>query len=283
MIKPDFLIIGSMKSGTTSLHHYLSQHPDICMSEPKEVHIFDKNFSVGDLKTYAKVFKHKAKVYGTSPQNYTKTHLKKYSCTPELIKSYLPNVKLIYIIRKPVDRIVSHYFENIEGKGINMDFKKFYYKNKSHLINTSSYYSQILKYEEFFPKNQIMIIKFDDLISQPTYTLERVFAFLEVDHCYNIKYDRVNSKETKRMKPKLVISFINFINRYSKYLKWAFTLKKILNIEFSFGQYINKIKGKKITVNLNITEEIKNDINKNLNKDFENLEKNYNINLENWK
>jgi len=180
---PDFLIIGAMKSGTTSLHDYLGKHPEIYTSEPKEIHYFmDENFNTHSLDWYKSLFITEKKIAGTSPQNYTKCHRPAVKIVPERIFKYMPNVKLIYIVRDPVKRIVSHYTEAQSGgyapkKKLNAFLNDF--KN-NHYVQTSMYYYQISQYLKFFKKEQILIVKSENLLNNRLKTLNEVFRFLSV-------------------------------------------------------------------------------------------------------
>ncbi|MGC4020653.1 MAG: sulfotransferase domain-containing protein [Cyclobacteriaceae bacterium] len=102
------MIIGAMKAGTTSLHDYLSKHPDVFMSVQKELDFFveQKNWKLG-IDWYKKQFPVSTIAIGESSPNYTKSLI--FGNVPDKIKSILPDVKLIYILRDPIKRLVSHY------------------------------------------------------------------------------------------------------------------------------------------------------------------------------
>ena len=103
---PTFLVIGSMKCGTTSLHDYLARHPDVFMSAVKEVNFFvlERTWDKG-IDWYRAQFYGRYQVRGEASQNYTKRHEFEPGVA-ERIRSLLPNVKLIYIVRDPVARFV---------------------------------------------------------------------------------------------------------------------------------------------------------------------------------
>ena len=93
---PNLLIIGAMKAGTSSLHEYLNLHPDIYMSNPKEIHYYADEFYQNKTKDwYTSFFKTDKKIAGTTPQSYTKYHNKYYQNIPERIYKDTPDVKLI--------------------------------------------------------------------------------------------------------------------------------------------------------------------------------------------
>src|SRR5688572_6261293 len=108
---PNLIIIGAQKCGTSALHHYIHLHPEICMSAQKELNFFIEsgNWSKG-LAWYESNFggkAGKAKIYGEASPNYTD-----YPGTrevPERMHGIVPDVKLIYMVRHPIERIISQY------------------------------------------------------------------------------------------------------------------------------------------------------------------------------
>ncbi|MCB0382385.1 MAG: sulfotransferase, partial [Psychroserpens sp.] len=108
----NFLLIGAAKSATTSLSNALSQHPDICFSNPKEPEFFCKDNWRDKIENYHSLFKQKSvKLYGEGSTNYSKfPHYNKN--IHKDIFDYNPNMKIIYMMRHPIDRIVSHYIHS---------------------------------------------------------------------------------------------------------------------------------------------------------------------------
>ena len=108
---PNLVIIGGMKCGTTSLHYYLSQHPEIYMSRDKELDFFieEKNWHKG-IEWYESQFNVQAKVIGETSPNYTCRHC--FPGVPKRMNELLPDAKLIYLVRHPIKRIVAHYLHN---------------------------------------------------------------------------------------------------------------------------------------------------------------------------
>src|SRR5918996_3904116 len=111
---PNLVVIGGLKCGTTSLHHYLNLHPAIHMSRPKELNFFvaELNWSLG-TDWYASHFRADAAVRGESSPHYT--NLPRFAGVAERISSVLPDAKLIYMVREPVDRALSNYLHNVAG------------------------------------------------------------------------------------------------------------------------------------------------------------------------
>jgi hypothetical protein len=105
---PTFIVIGAMKSGTTSLYYYLSEHPEIGMSSQKETDFFiaENNYERG-LTWYESLFDGSSKARGEASPNYTKGHL--FPGVPARMSDVVPEAKLIYLARDPIERLVSHY------------------------------------------------------------------------------------------------------------------------------------------------------------------------------
>ena len=202
---PNLIVIGAMKSGTTSIHDYLNQHPDIYMSETKEIDFFieEKNWNKG-VKWYKNNFFSNSTICGESSQNYSKRHHFKPG-VPKKIYELIPDTRIIYLVRDPIQRIVSHYHEALEGgyppkEGLNQYLTKN--PEDNHYILTSSYYYQISAYLEFFPKDKILIISLDSLRSHRLETMNKIFRFLNLSECNdNSLFDFTrNTSETKRSK-----------------------------------------------------------------------------------
>jgi Sulfotransferase domain len=205
---PDFLIIGSAKSGTTTLHKYLYQHPQIFMTTPKEPSYF-ANFASGygkDINWYMSLFDDAKpnQICGEASTPYT--HQTSYKPEiPKLIFETIPNVKLIYIMRHPVDRAYSQYlhqirifqgkyrkqglppfkvpetFEQLIERGSSV-IKSDDYMQKIDVIATSKYIDQINLYLKFFPKERFLFLFFEDLCVNPEKVLWEIYNFLEIDN-----------------------------------------------------------------------------------------------------
>lgn len=178
---PNFLIIGSMKSGTTSLYQYLRTHPNIYMPKYKEPQFFsDDDIFAKGRQWYENLFKsgHKDQIKGEASTNYTKYPV--YSGVPERIGDMLPNVKLIYIVRSPVNRMYSHYVHNYYYARETRDLKTALLEDP-HYLNVSKYYMQIEQYRKVFPKEQLKVILLDDLQSNPDKVVKETFSFIGVD------------------------------------------------------------------------------------------------------
>jgi hypothetical protein len=180
---PNLLIIGAMKAGTTSLHNYLAKHPDIFMSEPKEIHYYiDEHYQTKTIDWYKSFFKTDKKIIGTSPQSYTKCHHKLYKNIPERIFKDSPDIKLIYLVRDPIERYKSHILESYH---CDPPKKVRYSKHSENYLKTSMYYMQITSFLEYFKKEQILVVSSEDLKTNRLEELNTIFNFLEVDKLEN--------------------------------------------------------------------------------------------------
>lgn len=178
---PDFLIIGAAKSGTTSLYEYLNRHPQIYLSRIKEPQFFavDSQYERG-IEWYSSLFNDATpdQICGEASTDYTKLPL--YPKTPERIAHHLPNVKMIYIIRHPVERVYSHYQHLQRGHKIELTFKDYIQQN--HVcLDTSYYIKQINYYLDIFPQESFLFLLMEDLIDNPDQTLRQVCKFVGVD------------------------------------------------------------------------------------------------------
>ena len=178
---PNLLVVGAMKSGTTSLHHYLSLHPEIFMSEDKEPTFFtaEKNWNRG-VSWYSSLFPTDKPVRGESSPDYTKYPA--IQGVPARIHSVVPDVRLVYLVREPVERIVSHYIDAYSfgrvHKPINRELANF---EDHHFVNCSRYYMQLEQYFEYFDSDGMLVITSEELRGRREATMRKAFAFLGVD------------------------------------------------------------------------------------------------------
>jgi len=245
-VLPDFLVIGVGRSATTTLHHNLSKNPCLFSAAYDEIGFFDENFHLG-LNWYRSFFPTKSLKNKTIKNN---NFFMSYEVTPSYIrkpwvarriKEILPNVKLIAILRNPVDRTYSHYnmavnegnekrsFEEV----IKYDLKQLenfsdsyskksddYFKNvvENSFVARGFYLEQLDIWFKLFPKKQILIIKSEDLANRTTEVVKDIFNFLMLPE-YNIKnvskhrvsdYSKMNSSTRKTL--------VEFFKPYNKKL-----------------------------------------------------------------
>lgn len=226
-IWPNFLVIGAAKCGTTSLYHYLKSHPEVYMSPIKEPNYFStdinpENFSQQykdierrkrlNLDEYVKG-NMKREVWGyfvKQQHHYTGLfkNVTNEKAIGEISNSYLfskeaannirktlPSVKLIAILRNPVDRMYSHYIANLrDGKTykpyrqeVEEDFNqpvKGWYTTHCY-VEMGLYYEQVKRFLDVFPKDQLRIYLYDDLKNNPESMLKDVCRYLGIDSGFN--------------------------------------------------------------------------------------------------
>jgi len=193
MKKIDFIVIGAQKSGTTSLHEYLSQHPEIGVGEKKELHYFDRDKYFKDGINYSDYheffdFKEEKKVYGeTTPSYIFKEEF------IDRIKEYNPNIKLIVLFRNPIKRAFSHWnmrrkrgnesriFHECVLDELEMVKDKNYKATLDHYLDRGRYYRQVKYLLDNFPSKNVKIFSSNELKSSPEDTLNNIFDFLKLD------------------------------------------------------------------------------------------------------
>lgn len=177
---PTFLVIGSAKCGTTSLHRYLDQHPEIGMTAEKEVSFFvaERTWSRGP-DWYRAWFSPEDPVRGDASPAYTVAPC--FGGVPKRIHTLVPNVKLVYLVRDPIDRTVALY-QHKRWAGIETrPFTEAIREPGNRYIEGSRYYAQIERYLPYFDPDAILVVNQTDLRNRRRKTLRRVFAFVGAD------------------------------------------------------------------------------------------------------
>lgn len=293
---PNFLIVGVARCGTTSLFHYLEQHPEIGMSrikEPKYFSSLDLNLpqkGIGDDTVYSKVirneseydnlFKHidKESAIGEGSSDYFYYH---EDVIPR-IKSKLGNPKIIICLRNPIDRAYSAYSNLTRDSREKLTFQEGLKAESSRITGnwdwmwyykTGSLYSEALNHfmQSF---SNVKVILFDDLESHPKEVLSEVFSFLEVSSKVNID---VSTHYSHSGKPKSrLISVLTGRNN-----KLIFAFRELI-IGFIPRKYLEKI-AKIIFKKDVLDQEIKNELKDFFKNDINSLERLINRDLSFWK
>ena len=229
-ILPDFLIIGEKKCGTTSLYNYLVQHPCIYPASTKEVGFFDRYWHRKDILWYRSHFPSLFRKY------YRKNILKRdfitgeastgYILNPHVLKRIarlLPQVKLILVLRNPVDRAYSHYNHSVRGGRETLPFevairkeeerigkalKRMIEDENYHFDINIAYYSYLFTgiyidrvevLMSLFPKERILILRYEDMVTDPSTVYERVLRFLNVPIVQIEDFPALNKGEYQQM------------------------------------------------------------------------------------
>ena len=179
-ILPDFIIIGAMKAGTTTLYEYLSRHPQVGMSREKETDYFvaGRGWERG-LPWYQAQFSPGKQVYGEASPNYSKCQA--FPGVPDRVAGLIPAAKLIFIAREPVARAESQYRHAVlSGETVPVPDQLIGTQLLQHLIDVSSYAAQIDPWLARFPRGNVLFLQFEDLIRDPAPVLTELAGFLGI-------------------------------------------------------------------------------------------------------
>lgn len=197
---PNFLVIGAAKAGTTSLYHYLAAHPQVFMSGTKELNFFvETDGWVKGTSWYRRQFDAAgaAVAVGEASPNYTKYPL--FPGVPRRIAQLMPQVRLIYLVRHPVERFRSGYLDEVRRGRQRDPIESALVSNPGYLA-ASQYAMQIEQYLEHFPRDQLLIITSEDLKRRRAATMGVVHRFLGVDDLAPATLgDEFNRTEGQRM------------------------------------------------------------------------------------
>jgi Sulfotransferase domain len=178
---PNFLIIGAMKCGTTSLHRYLRGHPDVFMHPVQELRFFTEEHNLGrGLTWYRNQFAGVGPVAAVGEASNVYARYPVYKGVPERIARVLPDVRLVYLVRHPMARLESHYRHRLVT-GIEWRTAAEAVRADRRYIAVSMYGQQLQQYLQHFRAQQILTIRSEHLFSQPTEVLRRICDFLGVD------------------------------------------------------------------------------------------------------
>ena len=179
---PNFLVIGAMKAGTTSLYHYLRAHPEVFMPKLKEVDFFTEELNWGKgWSWYHRQFagvEPGVKAIGEASTSYTK--YPRYGGTAERIAKNLPGARLVYVVRDPFERIRSHYQHNVTLGEESRDLDDAIHTNPNY-VDYTRYSTQLERYADHFPRDRMLVITSDELRHKRRETVHRVYEFLDVD------------------------------------------------------------------------------------------------------
>jgi hypothetical protein len=188
----DFILAGAQKSGTTALHYFLSRHPDITMGDQQEMHFFDNDAMFVSEPDYEQLHKHypllaPSTIAGDCTPSYVY-----YKPAAERIWKYNPQIKLLIILRNPVERAFAHWnMQRFKGREP-LDFFDAVREEQSRIagappaearrfayVDRGFYGRQLTRLFKFFPREQVKAVKFEDFKKNPPETLASILSFLE--------------------------------------------------------------------------------------------------------
>lgn len=174
---PDFILIGAPRAGTTWIAKNLEAHPEVFFPRKKELHYFDYQFDKG-LDFYRSYFRggESSSAVGEATPAYLH-----YEPAAARIRKILPDVKLIASLRNPVDRIYSRYW-NSRGhfeENLALSFEEKI-EQKPVFIEEGFYVDHLKRYLGLFPEDQVLVLLFDDLKTDPAAFMSRIYRFIGV-------------------------------------------------------------------------------------------------------
>lgn len=199
VVVPTFLIGGAPKAGTTSLYEYLSQHPDVCMSARKETGVFMENYDRGLRWLSETYYRHYDGEHAVGEASAGV--MQKEECARR-IHDTLPEVKLIFLLRGPVERIYSHYrfLRGVDGleewRGIDgtESFSELIRAEGTEWrrvhLDLGMYYKHLTRFEQFFSREQMLVLLFRDLCESPNQLVEQCYEFVGVEASFAPRVDR---------------------------------------------------------------------------------------------
>lgn len=181
---PSFVIIGAMKCGTSSLYHYLASHPDLRPSSIKETNFFlrRESFAKG-VEWYESFFGGEGRYAFEASPNYTKRHA--FRGVPKRMYSVLPDARLIYVLRDPIERVVSHYVHMYTEGRESRPFGEAIRKQRCDYIQSSRYFFQLEAYLKYYREENILLLEAEDLRERPAEVLRNVCHFLSIPPHYD--------------------------------------------------------------------------------------------------
>jgi len=204
---PNFIIVGAPKAGTTSLYHYLTEHPQVFMSDPKEVNYFSREESeaqelyydvlkASSLSEYENLFTNVTHEIAIGEGSVSYLF---YPKTPSKIKETIPDVKIVILLRDPVERAFSHYLMDYRLGLVDLSFEEIVYKSGTHkylnlyfqqYLELGLYYEQIKRYLEIFGEKQVKIYLQEDLRVDTKGVVSDLYDFLGVDKSFTPEIER---------------------------------------------------------------------------------------------
>lgn len=235
---PDFMVIGAMKAGTSTLYKCICQHPKIQRAKVKELHFFetDKYKTLG-LKWYESQFQKlkSDEITGEGTVGYIY-----YPMVPKLVKKHYPKTKLILILRNPANRAYSHYQHRVRNMQEKRKFEEIvmpiltgdssinlsWSKQKSASLSTGEnilrrgvYIKQVENWLKYFDRSQLHIVIFEDFIKNPQKCMKGIYKFLGVNYFDGFNSASHNTYSYSKIKPVTRKFLVDFYKPFNKKLE----------------------------------------------------------------
>ena len=257
---PNFFIIGAAKCGTTSLHYYLAQHPEIFLTKVKEPHFFDNdNEYVKGYDYYLDRYYKGSETYkirGEATPNYLHQGEK---VAGRILQDVGSDLKFVVLLRDPVQRAYSHYQHMVRNGLEQRDFNSALDVDKSRseidgwytYYLDGFYYNQLQSWVETFGRERFLFLLSDELSGSPAASLSQIYDFLGVDRDFQIS--NLSRKNTQgQSRSKLLMKILNTQNPIKAIAKAIVPKSRRRNIE----TFIRKLNTRRIESNDKISADI---------------------------
>ena len=228
---PTFLIIGAMRSGTSTLARWLVEHPGVFMAPGKELHFFDRHFDRG-VNWYGSLF---AGVVGESAVGEATPNYVHEPVAIKRIAATIPEARLILSLRNPVDRAYSHYWHNRSRDKEHLSFEQALDAeatrtdssevDRAHFSYASrgQYMDQINEVLRWFPRSALLVVIAEEMQSNPRQSLSGIFKFLGVNQDFQpgsmerkvnayVEFRSVRARNLAKRLPRILSRPINRLN-----------------------------------------------------------------------
>jgi hypothetical protein len=187
----DFILAGAQKSGTTALHYFLSKHPDITMGDQQEIHFFDNDALFASHEDYEQLHKHYPLLApSTIAGDCTPSYIY-HEPAAERIWKYNSRIKLLILLRNPVERAFAHWnMQRFKGREP-LDFFDAVREEQTRIagappvearrfayVDRGFYARQLARLFKFFPREQVKVVKFEEFRENQRETLASILSFL---------------------------------------------------------------------------------------------------------
>jgi hypothetical protein len=187
----DFVLVGAQKSGTTALHYFLSKHPDITMGDQQEIHFFDNDVMFLSQIDYEQLHRHYPPVAPSTIAGDCTPSYMYYEPAAERIWKYNPKIKLLILLRNPIERAFAHWNMQRFKSREPLDFFDAVREEQSRIagappaearrfayVDRGFYARQLERLFKFFPREQLKVVKFEEFSEKQRETLATIFSFL---------------------------------------------------------------------------------------------------------
>jgi hypothetical protein len=208
----DFILAGAQKSGTTALHYFLEKHSNVTMGDQQEIHFFDDEAMFVSQVDYEQLHKHyPALAPSTIAGDCTPSYIY-YEPAAERIWQYNPKIKLLVLLRNPVERAFAHWnMQRFKGREP-LDFFDAVREEKTRIacappaearrfayVDRGFYARQLERLFKFFPRDQVKVVKFEEFKGKQRETLVSIFSFLGLEPLRSVRSKDRNVVPYERM------------------------------------------------------------------------------------